>query len=114
MPKCHNAIPDDSIAPGETTVSDITGITVAIANADGEFFEYANLCPHQVTPLGEQPSRSAASLAVPSTTVSTTSGAGPAFYHRPIGLPYLRGILSTSEAFPDRNRPSAWLGSTGS
>jgi 3-phenylpropionate/trans-cinnamate dioxygenase ferredoxin subunit len=55
MPTFHDAIPNDWIAPGETTAVDIDGIPVAIANVEGEFFAFGNFCPHQATPLGGQP-----------------------------------------------------------
>ena len=55
MADFHDAIPDDWIAPGETTTVDVEGIPVAIANVDGEFFAFGNDCPHQATPLGGQP-----------------------------------------------------------
>jgi 3-phenylpropionate/trans-cinnamate dioxygenase ferredoxin component len=55
VPDFHDAIPDDWIAPGETTAVDVAGIAVAIANVEGEFFAFGNFCPHQATPLGGLP-----------------------------------------------------------
>jgi 3-phenylpropionate/trans-cinnamate dioxygenase ferredoxin subunit len=52
MPKFYDAIPDDYIKPGETVAVEVDGFPVAIANVDGEFFAFQNLCPHQGTTLG--------------------------------------------------------------
>src|SRR5437016_1033394 len=51
----YDAIPDDYIAPGETVTVSVDGFPVAIANVDGEFFAFQNLCPHQGTTLGGRP-----------------------------------------------------------
>jgi 3-phenylpropionate/trans-cinnamate dioxygenase ferredoxin component len=51
----HDAMPVDWIGPGETTAVDVEGTPVAIANVDGSYFAFANLCPHQGTVLGGRP-----------------------------------------------------------
>jgi 3-phenylpropionate/trans-cinnamate dioxygenase ferredoxin subunit len=48
-------MPTDWIEPGETTTVDVDGFPVAVANVDGEFFAFQNLCPHQGTVLGGRP-----------------------------------------------------------
>ena len=55
MSEFHDAIPVDWIAPGETTVLDVAGYPVAIANVDGEFCAFQGFCPHQGTVLGGVP-----------------------------------------------------------
>jgi len=51
----HDAMPVDWIASGETTVVQVDGFPVAVANIDGEFFAFQSLCPHQGTTLGGRP-----------------------------------------------------------
>jgi 3-phenylpropionate/trans-cinnamate dioxygenase ferredoxin subunit len=51
----HDAMPDDWIKPGETTVVEVDGFPVAVANVGGEFFAFQSLCPHQGTTLGGRP-----------------------------------------------------------
>jgi 3-phenylpropionate/trans-cinnamate dioxygenase ferredoxin subunit len=48
-------MPTDWIEPGETTTVEVDGFPVAVANVDGEFFAFQNLCPHQGTVLGGRP-----------------------------------------------------------
>src|SRR5436305_1105247 len=48
-------MPDDWIKPGETATVDVDGFPIAVANVDGEFFAFQNLCPHQGTTLGGRP-----------------------------------------------------------
>lgn len=47
-----DAVPADWLAPGETAAVDVEGRVVAIANVDGNFYAFANECPHQGTVLG--------------------------------------------------------------
>lgn len=65
MAEFHNAIPDDWIAPGQTTAVDVAGQPVAIANVEGEYFAFANFCPHQATPLGGLPLTKGCIIACP-------------------------------------------------
>jgi 3-phenylpropionate/trans-cinnamate dioxygenase ferredoxin subunit len=51
----YDAMPDDWIKPGETATVSVDGFPVAVANVDGEFFAFQNLCPHQGTTLGGRP-----------------------------------------------------------
>ena len=51
----YDAMPTDWIAPGETATVSVDGFPVAIANVDGEFYAFQNLCPHQGTTLGGRP-----------------------------------------------------------
>lgn len=55
VPEFHDAMPDDWIAPGETTTVAVEGHPFAIANAEGEFFAFQHMCPHQATELGGVP-----------------------------------------------------------
>jgi 3-phenylpropionate/trans-cinnamate dioxygenase ferredoxin component len=54
MPEYRDAIPDDWIAPGETTSVDVDGYPIAVANVEGAYYAFGNFCPHQATPLGGQ------------------------------------------------------------
>ena len=47
-----DAIPTDFIDPGMTASVEVDGFPVAVANVDGEFYAFQNLCPHQGTKLG--------------------------------------------------------------
>jgi 3-phenylpropionate/trans-cinnamate dioxygenase ferredoxin subunit len=51
----HDAMPVDWIDPGASTTVSVDGFPVAIANLDGEFYAFQNLCPHQGTTLGGRP-----------------------------------------------------------
>jgi 3-phenylpropionate/trans-cinnamate dioxygenase ferredoxin subunit len=51
----HDAMPTDWIGPGETANIDVDGVTLAVANVEGEFFAFQNFCPHQGTILGGLP-----------------------------------------------------------
>lgn len=51
----YDAIPTDYIEPGETTTVQVDGFPIAIANVDGEYFAFQNLCPHQGATLGGRP-----------------------------------------------------------
>jgi 3-phenylpropionate/trans-cinnamate dioxygenase ferredoxin subunit len=51
----HDAVPDDWLAPGETTVVQVDGFPVALANVGGEFYAFQHLCPHQGTTIGGRP-----------------------------------------------------------
>src|SRR4051794_40617736 len=51
----HDALPTDWIQPGETTIVQVDGFPVAVANVDGTYFAFQNLCPHQGTTLGGRP-----------------------------------------------------------
>jgi 3-phenylpropionate/trans-cinnamate dioxygenase ferredoxin subunit len=55
MPCFYDALPTDYIAPGETTAVSVDGFPVAIANVEGDYFAFQNLCPHQGTSLGGRP-----------------------------------------------------------
>ncbi|OHV39195.1 MULTISPECIES: Rieske (2Fe-2S) protein [Pseudofrankia] len=52
MAEFYDALPVDFIEPGETTTVDVDGFPVAVANVDGEFYAFQNLCPHQGSKLG--------------------------------------------------------------
>ena len=52
MPRFYDAMPVDWIGPGETAAVEVDGFPVAVANVEGEFFAFQNLCPHQGTVLG--------------------------------------------------------------
>jgi 3-phenylpropionate/trans-cinnamate dioxygenase ferredoxin component len=51
----HDAMPDDWIESGATATVEVDGFPVAIANLDGTFYAFQNLCPHQGTTLGGRP-----------------------------------------------------------
>ncbi len=55
MAQFYDALPIDWIGPGETATVEVDGFPVAVANIDGEFFAFQNLCPHQGTVLGGRP-----------------------------------------------------------
>ena len=55
MPRFHDALPADYIAPGETTIVSVDDFPVAVANVGGEYFAFQSLCPHQGTTLGGRP-----------------------------------------------------------
>lgn len=52
MSEFVDAAPVDWVGPGETAAVDVDGQVVAIANVDGNFYAFDNLCPHQGTSLG--------------------------------------------------------------
>jgi 3-phenylpropionate/trans-cinnamate dioxygenase ferredoxin subunit len=51
----EDAAPTDWLAPGETASVSVDGFPVALANVDGEYYAFQNLCPHQGTTLGGRP-----------------------------------------------------------
>lgn len=51
----QDAIPDGWLEPGSTAKVAVDGFPVAIANVDGQYFAFQNLCPHQGTSLGGRP-----------------------------------------------------------
>lgn len=51
----YDAMPVDWIEPGATATVAVDGFPVAIANLDGRFYAFQNLCPHQGTTLGGRP-----------------------------------------------------------
>jgi len=51
----YDAAPVDWVEPGATASVSVDGFPVAIANVDGLFFAFQNLCPHQGTTLGGRP-----------------------------------------------------------
>ena len=51
----HDALPTDWLEPGATTIVAVDGLPVAVANVDGEYYAFQNLCPHQGTTLGGRP-----------------------------------------------------------
>ena len=55
MPSFHDALPLGSIGSGETGRATVDGFEVAVANVDGEYFAFQNLCPHQGARLGGWP-----------------------------------------------------------
>jgi 3-phenylpropionate/trans-cinnamate dioxygenase ferredoxin subunit len=55
MPQFYDALPTDYLAPGETMTVSVDGFPVAVANVEGEYFAFQNLCPHQGTTLGGRP-----------------------------------------------------------
>ena len=55
MPNYYDAMPVDWIDAGESTRVDVDGFPIAIANVDGVFYAFQNLCPHQGTSLGGRP-----------------------------------------------------------
>lgn len=55
MPTFYDAMPVDWIEPGQTASVSVDGFPVAVANVDGQFFAFQNLCPHQGTTLGGRP-----------------------------------------------------------
>lgn len=61
----HDALPTDWIQPGETATVDVDGFPVAVANVDGDYFAFQNLCPHQGTTLGGQRLRNGCEIACP-------------------------------------------------
>ena len=52
MPPFFDAMPTDWIDPGQSATVSVDGFPIAIANLDGEFVAFQNLCPHQGTTLG--------------------------------------------------------------
>ena len=48
-------MPTDWIEPGATTIVQVDGFPVAVANVDGRFYAFQSLCPHQGTSLGGRP-----------------------------------------------------------
>jgi 3-phenylpropionate/trans-cinnamate dioxygenase ferredoxin subunit len=54
-PPFYDALPDDHIEPGETIAVQVDGFPVGIANVDGQYYAFQNLCPHQGTTLGGRP-----------------------------------------------------------
>ncbi len=55
MPTFYDAMPTDWVSPGESASVSVDGFPVAVANLDGEYFAFQNLCPHQGTTLGGRP-----------------------------------------------------------
>jgi 3-phenylpropionate/trans-cinnamate dioxygenase ferredoxin component len=53
----HDAYPAAMLEPGSSTVVDVDGYPVSLANVDGEYFAFQALCPHQGTKLGGRPVR---------------------------------------------------------
>lgn len=51
----HDAIPVDWVESGSTATIAVDGFPVGIANLDGVFYAFQNLCPHQGTTLGGRP-----------------------------------------------------------
>ena len=48
-------MPDDWLEPGCTATVSIDGMPVAVANVEGCYYAFQNLCPHQGTTLGGRP-----------------------------------------------------------
>lgn len=55
MPQFYDAMPTDWIKPGESATVEVDGFPVAVANVEGAFHAFRNLCPHQGTTLGGRP-----------------------------------------------------------
>jgi 3-phenylpropionate/trans-cinnamate dioxygenase ferredoxin component len=55
VPSYHDAALAIDLAPGQSTTVVVDGFPVALANVDGEFFAFQNLCPHLGAQLGGQP-----------------------------------------------------------
>jgi 3-phenylpropionate/trans-cinnamate dioxygenase ferredoxin component len=55
MPTFYDALPTDWIGPGETATGEVDEFPVAVANVEGDYFAFQNLCPHQGTTLGGRP-----------------------------------------------------------
>ena len=55
MPQFYDALPTDYLAEGESMSVSVDGFPVALANVEGEYFAFQNLCPHQGTTLGGRP-----------------------------------------------------------
>lgn len=51
----YDALPDDWLEPGSTATVEVDGFPVAVANVDGCYYAFQNLCPHQGTRLGGRP-----------------------------------------------------------
>ena len=65
MPKFYDAMPIDWIEPGSTATVQVDGFPVAVANVDGEFYAFQNLCPHQGTTIGGRPLEDACYISCP-------------------------------------------------
>lgn len=61
----YDAAPVDWIEPGETKTVAVDGFPVAIANVDGQFYAFQNLCPHQGATLGGRPLENACEISCP-------------------------------------------------
>lgn len=48
----YDALPADYLDPGQTMTVEVDGFPVAVANVDGEYCAFRNLCPHQGSTLG--------------------------------------------------------------
>jgi 3-phenylpropionate/trans-cinnamate dioxygenase ferredoxin subunit len=48
-------MPVDWIGPGESATVEVDGFPVAVANVDGAYHAFQNLCPHQGSTLGGRP-----------------------------------------------------------
>jgi len=72
----HDAMPADWIAPGESATVQVDGFPVAVANVDGRFYAFQNLCPHQGTTLGGRPIRDGCIIECPqhSSAYDVTTG----------------------------------------
>jgi 3-phenylpropionate/trans-cinnamate dioxygenase ferredoxin subunit len=51
----YDAVPDDWLEPGSTMTVSVDGFPIAIANVEGSYYAFQNLCPHQGTTLGGRP-----------------------------------------------------------
>jgi 3-phenylpropionate/trans-cinnamate dioxygenase ferredoxin subunit len=65
VPEFYDAIPADWVGPGKTESVEVDGFPVAVANVDGEFFAFQNLCPHQGSRLGGRPLEDGAFVTCP-------------------------------------------------
>jgi 3-phenylpropionate/trans-cinnamate dioxygenase ferredoxin subunit len=65
VPEFYDALPADWIDPGKTATVEVDGFPVAVANVEGEYFAFQNLCPHQGTRLGGRPLEDGAYISCP-------------------------------------------------
>jgi 3-phenylpropionate/trans-cinnamate dioxygenase ferredoxin component len=61
----YDAAPTDWVGPGETGTVSVDGFPIALANVDGVFYAFQNMCPHQATSLGGRPLESSAEITCP-------------------------------------------------
>lgn len=74
----HDALPDDWLQPGETTVVEVDGFPIAVGNVDGEHFAFRHLCPTKARRSVVDPWRTAAKSCARSTPAAMTFVPGPA------------------------------------
>jgi 3-phenylpropionate/trans-cinnamate dioxygenase ferredoxin subunit len=65
VPRFYDALPTDFLSPGKTETVEVDGFPVAVANIDGEYYAFQNLCPHQGSRLGGRPLEEGAYITCP-------------------------------------------------